>query len=522
MRADVRSVLWIRFVTMLLVVLATTVLPRVANISAPPSTDEGYMAYFAMKIAASVSSHGRLPDDGPLMLYPMLLSWIFELPGNHSVLLRIADLVVASVAGGLLFFVLLKESRSVLAAAAISSIFLLTMNAAVFVQYGFKNSFFAAYVPLLAALLLSGKDGPLSARRYASIGVLVALGVLLRETLAPFVVFAVAAIWISRGFRSTLHFCAGGAAAGLSLLALIALWRGDFEGLVAGYKSAGLLYRALENQRQEYFNNAVSGFFATARLPLILATASLLIIVLRQWMRRNACELPKATLWLGITLTALIEPATKIGFPYHFAVCLLGLAGLCAQGWRVLIQGRPPRQAHAAASLFAAATALMIAPQIKDALKTLPYATREAYRVARSGWPAEIVNQSNYLMAARLIQATTPPAGTVSVSGFMFSLYPLSGALPPSSELSNLSGELIQLGLDGERLKAELIRCSPDVVMTTTRVDWPDPRILTAAVEATGLYEVAGTIPVDTSKSYGTFGGTVYRKTKPGGHACRD
>jgi len=522
MRADIPTVRWIKLITMLLVVFATTVLPRVTNISAPPSTDEGYMAYFAMKIAASLSSHGRLPDDGPLMFYPMLLSWIFEVPGNHSVLLRIADLVVASVASGLLFFVLLKESRSILAAAAISSLFLLAMNAAVFVQYGFKNSFFAAYVPLLTALLLSGKNGPLSARRCASIGALVALGVLLRETLAPFIVLAFAAIWISRGLKSTLHFCVGGAATGLLLLALITLWRGDFEGLAASYKNAGLLYRALENQRHEYFINAASGFFSTARLPLILSMASLLIIVLRQWMRRCACELPKATLWISIALTALIEPMTKIGFPYHFAVCLLGLAGLCAQGWRVLIQDRPSRQAYAAASLFAAATVLMIAPQIKGALKTLPYATRDAYRVARNGWPAEIVNQSNYLMAARLIKATTPPAGTVSVSGFMFSLYPLSGTLPPSGELSNLSAELIQLELDGERLKAELIRCSPDVVMTTTRVDWPDPRVLTAAVEGTGLYKAAGTIPVDPSKSYGTFGGTVYRKTKPGGHACRD
>jgi hypothetical protein len=141
--------------------------------------------------------------------------------------------------------------------------------------------------------------------------------------------------------------------------------------------------------------------------------------------------------------------------------------------------------------------------------------------IASTGaWPNEAIPASNYLLAAEAIRKVAPLNGTLSVSGFMLALYPLTGMLPPSHDLSNLSATVIELGLDGMRFKQALIACPPDVLMTTTRTEWPGADTLTKAVEDTGLYEQVVVIPVAFNKSYGRFGGTIYRRIKQTQEPC--
>jgi hypothetical protein len=141
--------------------------------------------------------------------------------------------------------------------------------------------------------------------------------------------------------------------------------------------------------------------------------------------------------------------------------------------------------------------------------------TREVLETFRSGtWPANYTDRSNYLLAAQAIRQASSPNGTVAVSGSMYALYPLTGTLPPNPEFSNLTNTIIKLDLSAARLREALLRCPPDVVMTTSRTDWPGGPAILAAVRETGMYEEYVEIPTTSERAYGLFGGLVFRAKK--------
>lgn len=127
-----------------------------------PATDEGVFAYFAQLIHASLITSKSLPHTGPLALYLLLCNWVFAFNINPLVALRFIDMLVATLAGYLFYRAIEIESGSRLGAFLICLLFLFTMNQPVFIQYGFKNSMFAAYVPLFASLWL-GLAAPVDA-----------------------------------------------------------------------------------------------------------------------------------------------------------------------------------------------------------------------------------------------------------------------------------------------------------------------------------------------------------------------
>ena len=79
----------------IMAILAATAFPRLMLMWGLPATDEGVYAYYAQLAHATLVAGNGLPTSGTLALYPMLLSWIFELGGNHMILLRLADLIMA-------------------------------------------------------------------------------------------------------------------------------------------------------------------------------------------------------------------------------------------------------------------------------------------------------------------------------------------------------------------------------------------------------------------------------------------
>lgn len=508
------------WLVLILIVLATVVLPRIGTLSAMPSTDEGFMAYFAMRTHAALLAHQGLPADGTLMVYPLTLFWVFGLDLQPLVALRAVDMGIAALASLLLLRLLVLESRSLVIGAAVGAVFLQAMNDPSFVQSGFKNSLYAAYLPLFAALLLARGAAPTSTWRWFGVGALVAAGVLLRETLAPFALLGLCAVWWDHGRRAALWFGAGGAVTGVCVLALIVLLRGGAHGLLEAYRDAGIVYQSLQAQRAEFFHNAVVTSFNVSRPALFIAATGIAIALALRLITRDTRGLARALFWCGCALVALIEPATKIGFPYHFAVALPALALLTAMAWRTVFTALAGTREAAAAASLAALAALSLVQPVSTQLAALPEAARSASTTLHKGWAIDAASASNYLLAGEMIQHATPPGGTASVSGFMFSLYPISGTLPPSGKLGNLSALLIQLGLDPRQLQQAIASCPPDVIMTTTRTDWPGAPELEAAVVGTGLYQPFGVVPVDPSKPYGTFGGTVYRRTDTRAHHC--
>lgn len=505
---------WALLVAVATVIIAVAV-PRIAGLSGFPLTDEGYYAYYAMRIGDSLASGQGLPGDGYLMLYPMLTSWVFLLPENPFVLLRVVDLLAAAAAGLLLFRVLLRESGSLLVAALLSVSFLLAMSAGPFIQNGFKNSFFAAYIPLFLAVSLSQAD-TVTRSRWAVIGALVAACVLLRESFAPFALLAVAAVWIRHGIRDVIALCFGAALAAIIVLSVVLSARGGLAGLIESYEDAAISFAALQGQKNALFLSGATTAIHMARIPLLVTAAS--VVALMVWARgtdKRAVS-GRAWFWMAASLLPLIEPASKIGFAYHFSACLPGMAGLCAWAWRSLPTERWKRAATGAMALGAA---FSLVPTWQMA-GLLPAGVKDARRTAEMGWSEELHGGTNYLIAADLIRGAAPKGGTLSVSGFMYPLFPLTDLRPPSPALSDLSLALIKGKMDGDHLSAALRVCSPDVILTSNRTEFPGAEILEASVLATGLYAKVGKVEIDPTRAYGTFGGNVYRKVGPGGSAC--
>lgn len=494
-------------------VLGGAVFPRLMLLGGPPSTDEGFYAFQAQSIHHELSMGRRLSDTGTLAVYPALLAWAFGLSYNPVVLLRLADLGVAAIGALLLYRVLARESGSKGAAILIGLVFVLTMNQPIFVQYGFKNSIAAAFVPLLLALLLTQQSNPRSGWPWIAAGALTALAVLLRETFVPFAVFGFVAVWIGRGARPALRFALGGAAGGALMLGGLVLMRGGLGGAVEAYRDAGAVYATVSAQRVQQFLDSGLAAADVAAAALFLSATALAVILAGAGRFRDRRILARLAFWLACAALPLIEPASKIGFPYHFGACLPGLAGMCALAWKVASNMGP-----GAGMLLRAVGGLMavlILASSRMLLQSWPATSAVLDPQARGFWPASYTASSNYLLAADAIRNISPRNGTLSVSGFMFALYPLTGRLPPSPGLANLSAAFIKLDLSVPRMRDALLACPPDVIMTTTRTDWPGGPGLVEAVEATGLYRKTAEIAVSADRSYGNFGGAIYSRTEP-------
>jgi len=502
--------IFVSAVLMVFVVLAATAFPRLMVVGGLPTTDEGAYAYYAQFIHANLAAGRGLPDAGMLDIYPLMLSWVFSLPANHMILLRLADMFVAVVASCLLYSVIEQESGSRVGGALISLVFLFTMNQPIFIQTGFKNSIFAAYIPLFLALRL-GTANKVGAH-WEWVGALVALAVLLRETFFPFLIVGALAIAKAYGWRACLRFILGTSIAILVVMVGIAIARGGIANLIEGYRDAAALYDAVAGRDVNLFVNNGIASAREAAVALAFGGLGVIAIFIGLITRNRQVSPGRFIFWLFVATVPLLEPASKIGFPYHFAVCLPGLAGLAAFGWKSATTGRDASIKLIFATAAAMVGVVMLFPKTTTLVEYWPH-TRSTLESASTGsWPNEATASSNYLLAAEAIRKVAPPNGTLSVSGFMHALYPLTGMLPPCHELSNLSATLIKLNLDGIRFKQALLACPPDVLMTTTRTNWPGADTLTKAVEDSGLYEQVAIIPVAPDKSYGGFGGTIYRR----------
>ncbi len=498
------------FIVRSAVVFIAVALPRLAVLGSPPSTDEGVYAYFAQIAHATLSTGSGLPNAGTLMLYPVLLSWSFALPFNHLIFLRILDMTVSVAAGWILYGVLLRESKSTLAATLLSFIFLFTMNQPIFIQSGFKSSFFAAYFPLFLAVYISQTARPEDTRQWFAVGALVSLAILLRETFIPFAVVGAIAILIGRGWKACLQYSFGGMAAG-SLLLFALLWtRGGVHTLIEGYHDAGAIYASMNNQSLRLFfsNGALAGEEMLA--PLAVGGLSIAVTLLAS--PGKLAFRGRVWFWVVVSLVPLVEPISKIGFPYHFSVCLPGLAGLAASGWHAFTLNDAAQIRARLAAVVLGVAAFSLAPKFMPLAHAWSATRVNAWNWRQDEWLADSVSTSNYLLAADALRKNAPPKGTLSVSGFMFALFPLTGLAPSDYELSNLTTLAIKLGLDKDRVRDAIRQCPPDVLMTTTRTELPGVDTIVEAVEQSGLYRAVITIPISPANSYGNFAGTIYKR----------
>jgi hypothetical protein len=447
-----------------LVVIAT-LYPRMALLGGLPFTDEGFYGATAQFIHASIAAGAGLPDHGLLDVYPTLLSWIFSLDGNPLLLLRLADMLVAIVAGWLLLGIAQRECNDPIAGAVIAAAFCFAMNQQAFVQYGFRNSIFAAYVPLLLALRIGLYRSDGDHRKWWLCGALAAFAVLLRETFVHFAALGFVAILAARGLGPALRYAAGGLLAGLATLVLFALARGGFAGLLEAYFQASDTYAAVADTRLQRLQVALAtaAIEGAVALPFAVAGAAAVIA-----LREGARDTQRAWFWVCVALVPLLEPLLKIGYGYHVAVSAIGLCGLASIGWR-----RLSSQPHRIANTVAAVVLVVAVPLALVQVFKLNFGLAERMvnlqAIGTRAFPPQAIPQSHYLLLAETIKKAVPGARTLAVSGGALVLFPLTGLAPSSYRLYDLSDAALRIRHDTAALRRAINACPPDVLVVTSR-----------------------------------------------------
>lgn len=492
--------------------ILTTLIPRVLLIGGPPTTDEGIYAFNAMMVHAYAEGHSLIPDVGSLSLYSSLLSGVFASEINPFILLRLIDAIFASCTGLLLYLVIDQAAGDKKFAFFLTSISIITYNDPVFIQYGFKNSIHAALLPLLAALFIARKE-IFSDFKWHYVGALTALAVLLRE---PFIIFAVlgaATLLIHSGRKAFIAYIVGGAVAGIFILTAIIFFRGGYSTLLSSYIDMGRMYAAIAYQKQSLTQSSLGTFVSNSAGMIFLAIVSAIAILMSAMSKLDL--LKEAGFWILITAAPLLEPILKNGYPYHYGVCLIGLTGLIAYGYRVhtrYLRGNTWIWGGAISICF-----FLVLPKfikLLDISKQYPVA--QVLRSSSLSWPDKTISKSNYLLIAQVIkQRSVNALPTLSINGSMLGLIPLSATLPSHYSLSHLSYALLADQHGGADLRAKIYQCPPQFIVLTNSSPFRDASKLNSIIKSIHQYRQVAYITKSESRHYGHFDGLVYQWSAP-------
>jgi hypothetical protein len=523
-------------VLVLCMLLAGTALPRLILSGDSPKVDEGEYAFAAQWIHHGLVNGQGIPDSGGLSLYPMLVSWVFYFNYNPIVAVRLVDLCVAVLTSFIFYSMLKKESGNKLGAVLITLIFTYTMNQFVFIESGFKNSIMAAFVPLFLAIRIGQQILQEERSKVSNVwwmaGALTALAVILREPFVSFAVLGLITVFVARGWKAALRFFLGGTVAGVLVIGGILLARGGITETLLAYRDAGIVFGAVPKEQimANFFHyGLISIIESSVALSISALSVSILIwIIATRQSRRIALNF---LFWLAFIGVALIEPATKFGAQYHFVMTLPGFAGICALALRKVAHEWPnlswanKERRDAIALLGVMLSAIWLSSGISSLVRNwwpVEYwpATFEMLATAPDGvWP-DIFGESPFLVAAEIIKKTIPVSGTVSVNRNMHILHPLTGHLPPSNQLVNLSSLVFRSDFSVSRIKEALMGCAPDIMLIILKDDWlsgnGNSQLLTAIKEV-GFYKEVIEISFFDNKN-ATHATpiilTIYRKTK--------
>tara|TARA_B100000795_G_C22756130_1_gene421574 strand:+ start:602 stop:1285 length:684 start_codon:yes stop_codon:yes gene_type:complete len=170
-----------KFLIAATIAILTTGFLRIHYITYFPEPDVGMYTYLSQLIYSRLSNGQDIPSGSFLALYPMMTSWVFSLDISHYITLRLIDLLVAVTASILFFNVILNESKSLLFTTVLVVSALLAMNNIEIILYGYRNSIWASYVFLFAALLVWQSISNADTHKFYLIGALISLGILFRE-----------------------------------------------------------------------------------------------------------------------------------------------------------------------------------------------------------------------------------------------------------------------------------------------------------------------------------------------------
>lgn len=489
--------------------LLAVILPRLAAIGDFISMDEGYHAFMASYIHASYAQGQGFPAEmSGYKLYPYLLHWVWVLPGNPVIWLRLADLLVATAMGYVFIKMLAEESGNRWIGLLLGFSFLIGLNYAGAIHNGFKNSFFPAFLCLCCAVNLARRAPP-SSGRWIWAGALTGLAVLFRETFVLFPVIGAFALLFSKNYKALWRYIAGGLCAALAITLISMLMRSQMWNLFDFYFSYGKIYGPEAGKRMlKFLQNGGRALVIYSPLLIMAGIGAAGLVG-----SHRSFSIGRLGFWLACSCAPLVEPYLKIGFLYHFSACLPPLGGLCAFCYACLPQnrGRRPRIYQWAACLCALAMFPYTLPQYAKMPTTL--LTLRAF--PEKHWPASLADKSTTLEAAKSIQELLKPGATVSSSGFAYFIFPASGTLPPALSLGDLSRTFIYANENGDKFVQALNANEPDMaLLAKTREDhsatfYPE---LKDIFEKHPDYIFYKSIEPNQDKNYGWLGYDIYIK----------
>ena len=521
--------------TRLAVLSLAVIYPYLCYLGGFPAMDEGVYAWTSVTYNHNLASGQPLAPLQGFALWPLLLAWIPDLPGLSLLWFRLADMLAALLAGWLLCAILEKECGVYGNLLALVVLIFLTDHHVI--DNGFKNSFFPAWACFFGAVCLVFQEKTRGAYgRWFFAGALVALGVLLRETFFPFAILGLLAAWRRVSSKGAIYYILGGSLLALFILAGIELLApGSLASLYKGYADRALVYRT---QHWRILPNLVSNGL---RALLLFSPALLLFLVtILWWARFKAPENDRPsrweiTFWLCVAILPLYEPIIKIGFLYHFAVCLPGWAFLAA-----LFAGQPQenfREALQNSKKVAGALLLLGSVAVLASIASLPNPFNLAQtaevlaRFPDRQWPPSLVPQSTTLQVVDKINKALPNGGTVSPNGLGLFILTAGGFTPPLSGtfdkddnyfLSDLGRFFLNIGGDKKRMKEALLANAPDIIVLMQPRGSHEPTFtkeLTEVLQDTGQYEKFATVdpdfPENTVTNYAWVGYDLYRHTAP-------
>lgn len=501
-----------------LVLLIAVAYPYLCRIGGFPHIDEGSYAFFSLIYKFNLANDQPLAALQGLSLWPLLLCWIPDLPGMPLLWYRLADLAAALVAAWLFCAILQKECG--VFSYLIAFIYLSCMTDYKMVESGFKHSFFPAWACFFGAILICWKNR----RQWFWAGALTAFGVLLRETFFPFALLGFAAVWKIGGFKKAFVYFLGGVLCALLVAAFIE-WRapGSLQSILIGYLDRTLIYKI---QAGGIWINIDAYLFKSI---ILFSPALLVSIVIIAWhflfLRQKEIQEGKISnsalwFWLCAAFIPLYETVIKIGFPYHYAQALPGLAcltGLFGRHMQWPSHKTEWQKAVAGFLTFLGALALLLAFFNLPGPASLADTARAISSFQRYEWPAEMIDRSIPLELVAALRKELPNGGTVSTNALSMFIYPAGGFLPPLSGkidpqdhymLGDLSRFFIQTGQDKVTLKNALIANPPDMIALLRPLSNHEPAFpeeLAEVIESTGLYEKTGEIrplEIDTGRQH--------------------
>jgi len=478
----------------------TTGYLRVHFVTFLPEPDGGFYTFLAQEINAAISNGENISSDISLGLYPFITSWIFSLEINQYIALRWVDLLVAVLASLLFYKIILKESGSTIFTIILVGSALLVMNDKDLILYGYRNSIWAAYLPLFGALLIWQSISKANSYKFYQIGALIALGVLLREPFLPFFILGGISILIAYGRNAFFRYLFGSALLGFIILGFMLIFReGSLLELINSYRLQASGINMFRTEDSFFYNGlAVIKVFW---FGIFLSILSILYATVLSQKNKNLINSKRFIFWGALAIIPILEPLLKFAVPYHFANSIPGLVGLTAVGWSYINLNQSEKTKRYSIIIILLICIYGAYPNLSASLSSKWLKQKDAvFNAYNALWvdiysDKEKIKWSAHLIVADLIKQHSNKNSTLAVMMYSQHLYPLTGLRPPIYKMSNLSSFYTNtLAGDEDKMIDMLKQYQPTIITTIMYrlpgvTELPGNKVIPRVIEKTNLYE---------------------------------